>query len=150
MPQSVITDELRQKIGVEAELVTIEIEKGMLRKLAEAVEDPNPLWQDEIKARKSRYGGIIAPPALLLSGMMVPTRIPPVETPLTRILDGGLEIEFYIPIRPGDVITIHSNLSDLYEKETKTGLLLFQVMEVTYTNQFGELVAKQRWYVISY
>lgn len=150
MPESVITDELTSKIGVEAPQVTIEIEKGMLRRLAEAVGDPNPLWQDEVKSRKSRYGEIIAPPALLLSAQMRRPRITPVETELTRVLDGGVEIEFYEPIRKSDVITMISKMVDLYERETKRGLMLFQISEIKYVNQFGEVVAKQRSTIISY
>ena len=150
MPESVITDELASKIGVEAPRVTIEIEKGMLRRLAEAVGDPNPLWQDEAKARKSRYGGITAPPALFLSAQMRKPRITPVETELTRVLDGGVEIEYYEPIRTGDVITMTSKITDLYERDTKRGLMLFQISEIEYVNQFGEVVAKQRSTIISY
>jgi acyl dehydratase len=150
MADSVITGELRSRIGVEAPPMTIEIEKGMLRRLAEAVEDPNPLWQDEAKARKSRYGGITAPPALLCSSQMRGPRLTPVETRLMKVLDGGIEIEFYEPIRPNDVITIICKISDLYEKETKLGLMLFQVTESRYVNQLGEAVATQRSTVISY
>ena len=150
MPESVITDELRRKIGVEAPPVTIEIDKGMLRRLAEAVGDSNPLWQDEVKARKSSYGGIIAPPALLLSAQMRIPRITPVETGLTRVLDGGVEIEFYEPVRAGDVLTMRSRITDLYERETKRGLMLFQISEINYINQFGDVVAKQRSTIISY
>ncbi len=38
---------LRDKIGMEREVGVYEIEKGMIRKFALAVGDPNPLWQDE-------------------------------------------------------------------------------------------------------
>ncbi len=61
--KSLITDDMRKMVGREAKPFYIEIEKGMIRKLAESIEDPNPLWQDEGYAEKTRYKGIIAPPA---------------------------------------------------------------------------------------
>ncbi len=46
-------EELKSKIGVEWPPLVYEIEKGMLRRFAQAVGDPNPLWQDEEYAAKS-------------------------------------------------------------------------------------------------
>ena len=59
---SVITDEIRNTIGREFGPHVYEVEKGAIKKFAEALEDTNPLWQDEKYAAESRYGGIIAPP----------------------------------------------------------------------------------------
>ena len=62
---SVITDEIRNMIGTDLATEVFEVEKGMILKIAQAVEDPNPLWQDQEYAQKSRYGGIVAPPSII-------------------------------------------------------------------------------------
>jgi acyl dehydratase len=59
--KEVTLDDLRKQLGKEAPPVTIEIEKGMIRRFVHAVDDPNPLWRDEEYASKSKYGNIIAP-----------------------------------------------------------------------------------------
>ena len=45
--ESVITQEMRDVIGVESEAITYDVEKGAIRKFAEAIGDDNPLYVDE-------------------------------------------------------------------------------------------------------
>lgn len=143
--ESAITEELRNMVGVAAEPEVFEVEKGHIRRFAKAVGDPNPLWQDEAYARKSRYGSIISPPMFLQDEgkNKFADRLMEIISPL-GFLNGGLDIEFYKPMIPGDMITTQAKLSDLYEKQGKTGKLLFMVVEVTFTNQQGELVSISR------
>ena len=146
---SVITDEVREKLGKEVtEPVTLEIEAGAIRKFCQAVGDTNPLWQDEACAGKSRFGSIIAPPGfisqfLFWEGKQRP-RISVIETTAPRTLAGETDFEYFQLVRPGDRITASTKLVDAYERQGKTGKLLFLVSESTYTNQKGELVATER------
>ena len=144
--ESVITEELRNMAGVEAEPEVFEVEKGHIRRFAEAVGDPNPLWQDEAYACKSRYGSIIGPPMFLQDDAKnkLADKLMDIPLPLPGFLNGGVETEFYQPIMPGDVITTRAKLADLNEKHGKTGKLIFMVVEVTFTNQRGELVSLSR------
>lgn len=140
---------LRKRIGAEGKSVAIEIEEGLIRKFAEAVEDTNPLWQDEALARKSRYGSIIAPPQLFCSAMISGSETrPELALPYKRILDGG-EWEFLLPVKPGDVITSVSKFVDLREREGKSGKMAFLTFETTHRNQRDEVVAKSRTTLIS-
>ncbi len=148
--QSLITPEMRKSIGKDLGSVTIEIEKGMIRKYAEAIEDSNPLWTDPSFAAKTRYKGLIASPGLFTAIMMRGGALRPLDTGLTRLLDGGGEYEFLKPVRPGDVLTAHNTLKDLFERPGKMGPMLFQVFETTWTNQKGELVATNRSTMICY
>ncbi len=142
--ESVIPEELRSWLGVESEPNVVEVEKGHIKRFAEAVGDPNPLWQDQVHASKSRYGSIIAPPTFLQDAALLKLvpKLMGIKGPLTRHLYGGMELEFFKPMRPGDVITARSKLTNLYEKEGKDGKLLFIIIEARFTNQRGELVAK--------
>jgi acyl dehydratase len=143
---SAITDELRKAVGVESKPKVFEVEKGHIRRFAEAVQDANPLWQDEGYAGKSRYGNIIAPPTFLQDQAInaFVDELLELKCPLPRLLNGGQEVECYKPMMPGDVITSTAKLADLREKEGRNGRLLFMGVESTLTNQRGELVAKGR------
>jgi hydroxyacyl-ACP dehydratase HTD2-like protein with hotdog domain len=55
-------------------------------------------------------------------------------------MDGGTEIEFFAPIRAGDTITGRCKITDIYQKDGRSGPLIFVVRESTYTNQRGEVV----------
>jgi acyl dehydratase len=144
--ESVITEELRSMLGVEAEPEVFEVEKGHIIRFAQAIGDPNPLWNDREYARKSNYDDIIAPPMFLIDEGLTKfaDRLIKLKNPLPSTLNGGTEIEYYKPMKPGDIITTVAKLIDLKEKSGGSGKLLFQIVEVTYTNQKGELVAKCR------
>jgi len=143
LAEQVITEELRACIGMQSEPTVIEIEKVMIKRFAEAIEDPNPLWQDEEYARNARYGGIVAPPGFLMTLMMRgPAMELPFELPFTRRLDGGGDWEYFKPIRPGDVLTVVTKLVDVREREGRMGTMVLLVSETTWKNQRNELVAK--------
>ena len=57
-------------------------------------------------------------------------------------LRAGNEYEFFQPIHPDDVVTAHWTVKDVYEKTGSTGSLVFQVIETTFYNQSGELLAR--------
>ena len=83
----ILTEEMRQQaIGHESAPVTHDIEKGAIIKFAQAIGDPNPLFNDEVQARKSRYGGLIAPPTFLRSMVSARPALP-FDLPLERLLD---------------------------------------------------------------
>lgn len=147
--ESVITEEMRAAIGVESEPVTYEVERGAIRKFAEAIGDPNILFNDEEAARDTRYGGMIANPTFLRSMSGGRSRVT-VQSPYSASLDGGSEWEYFEPIRPGDRITVTQYVADMLEREGRLGNMLFMVRETKYINQFGKVVALQRSTGISY
>jgi hypothetical protein len=56
-------------------------------------------------------------------------------------LDAGKDIEFGVPVRPGDVLTAISTVHDLFEKTGRTGTMKFLVLRTVITNQREQLVA---------
>lgn len=155
-------------IGKSEETVIMEVEKGAIRRFADAIDDPNPLYWDEEYARSSRYGTIIAPPGFFgwpatrraktqwFFGW--PTRWkaeggPDLVEELKNILTasghirnmvGELDYEFFQPVRAGDILAATRTITDVYERQGKTGTLVFVVLDTTYTNQHGDLVARER------
>ena len=119
---TVINEELRSFIGVDSNPVTYEIERHAVERFACAVGDPNPLYTDEIAARKSTYGGLIAPPTFLRS--LLPGAYPkPYPEPFAHILDGGSKYRFRVPVRVGDRITVTRKIVDLFEKRRNTSCI---------------------------
>ena len=132
----------RQAIGAESEPRVLEVEKGAIVKFAEAIGDENPLYNDEVLARESQYGGLIAPPTFLRSALSARPELP-FDVPFERVLDGGSDWEYFVPVRPGDRITAVSRIDDINERTGSIGLMLIQTIVITYTNQFDQVVATQ-------
>ncbi len=150
MAGKIVDEEAKKQIGTASESQVHEIERGAIRRFAEAIGDPNPVFNDEQQARKTRFGGMIAPPTFCRSlGAAIPN-VALKNLPGLRVLDGGSDWEYFQPIRPGDRITTQSKVADLRETEGRIGPMVFIVIEITYTNQFGELCVKQRSTTIRY
>jgi acyl dehydratase len=147
-----LIEKIKKMMGREFLPTTVrEIEKGDIRRFARAIEDPNPLWQDEEQAQKTRYGGIIAPPIFPTSlqpegkgSLALQEQMLEVAGPGKTGMVGGTEYEWFQPIRPGDVITVTSKIIDAREREGKMGKMTFMVVEMVFTNQRGEIAAKER------
>ena len=65
--------------------------------------------------------------------------------PLHRVMAGSREIEYFRPIRPGDVLTGTRSLVDIQEKQGKSGPLIFVTLQIRVTNQAGEPVVVERY-----
>ena len=142
-PASFLTEEMRQQvIGQKSAPSTTDIEKGAIIKFAQAIEDDNPVFNDDMAARDSRYGGIIAPPTFLRSvGVDRPAY--PFDMPFNRLLDGGSEWEYFHPVRAGDRITAVSEIADINERTGRMGLMIITSIVVTYRNQYDQVAATQ-------
>ncbi len=130
-----------------------EVEKGMIRRFAIAIGDPNPLYYDEEFARTTPYGSIVAPPTFLFEwNHHKHTVIPPGERASIfsglerqpRLLRGTNEYEIVQPVRPGDIIKSKSRIMEVYEKQGRSGQLVFMVCETNYFNQKDEPLAKSK------
>ena len=149
---SLITEELRNKISIESKPEAYEIEKGMIRRFVLAIDDPNPLWQDEEYARKSRYGDIVAPPTFVLTiGFDELQQQVRESIPYQGILHSSTELECYQPVRPGDAITVIAKIANIRERQgSKMGKMVFVTLNITYKNQRQELVARCQQVFIGY
>lgn len=143
MANKYVTDEVRKQIGKTGEPRSYEVERGAIRRFAEAIGDPNPLFSNEVEARRTRFGGIVAPPTFYRS-MMAGLPELKLEMSGNRGLDGGSEWEFFEPVRPGDRITVQTRIADIRESDGRLGPMVFTTIETSYTNQHGQLCALQR------
>lgn len=163
-----ITDEVRALIGKWSQPVVAcdVVERGALRRFTQAIMDPDPLYWDDDYAAQTRFGGVVAPPFLPLhafrqepgspdpldaaknnpdydgAGMGMAQRLglPEVPIPLKRLLNGGNDLEVYALAKPGDRIHAVSRYKDIYQKEGRSGTMVFVIIETEYYNQSGQLL----------
>lgn len=145
-------ENLKKAIGKEGKPSLFHIEGSMVKSFIDAIEDPNPLWQDQEYARITPYKGTVMPPMMLVTSMLSGGGTRPELPPIlfTRVLDGGGEWEFFAPIRIGDTLTITTKLKNIRETEGKLGKMLLLFFETTHKNQKGEVVARSQGTQISY
>jgi acyl dehydratase len=127
-----------------------------IKRWAVVNDDLNPLWFDDEYARRTRWQGPVAPPLFILAindGVMPAAWLSAFlydrnwvintkEYPnFVGGLQGNTEIDFFEPVRPGDVIRTRSKCTDCFWKQGRTYRLFFTAGETSYTNQKGQLVA---------
>ncbi|MFC1966717.1 MaoC family dehydratase N-terminal domain-containing protein [Chloroflexota bacterium] len=146
---------LQGMIGHEVSSIDeFEVEKGMIKRFAIAIGDPNPLYCDEEFAKKTPYGGIIAPLTFVFEwnhhkhGVIPP---PPERDSIfaglerqPRMLRAISEYSVMQPVRPGDIIESRARVTEVYEKQGRSGQLVFLISETDFFNQRGEKLANTR------
>ena len=146
------------------------VNQPMIRHWAYALDDMNPVYLDPEFAAKSRFGGIVSPPVMLQTWTMPSPKLEGIGdrggSPVditgnpTAFLDAAgytgivatnseFEIERYP--RLGDVISatsVYEDVSD--EKKTALGTGYFLTWVITYTDQNGEVLGRQRFRVLRF
>ncbi|MBY4039218.1 MaoC family dehydratase N-terminal domain-containing protein [Rhodococcus fascians] len=69
---------------------------------------------------------------------------------LDRQVNGGMEVEYGVDIRAGDVISSATTISALAEREGRLGTMLFTTTENVWTNQRLDQVRVERMTIIRY
>lgn len=69
---------------------------------------------------------------------------------LTKMLNGGMSVEYGVSIVAGDVITSVRTLGEYSEREGRLGLMLFSSSVDTWTNQNGDFVKRSTMTLIRY
>jgi 3-methylfumaryl-CoA hydratase len=143
---ALLTEEHKAWIGTQEPPITIEVSRRDIQKYAAATQ------QQQAKYLR----GDEAPPMIIFNLF---SEIPQLDElrpdglargssqgpklPLKRVMAGGTEIRQHKPIRPGDVLTGTRRVVDLFEKEGRTGPLIFTVRELAITDAAGEPVMEE-------
>lgn len=131
----------KSAIGKTTAVSTMEVEKGHIRRFAQAIGDDNPLYLDEEYAKNSSYGGIIAPPTFPTTfGFEGEGVLQGLDINYARLLHGEQEYEYFNPIKAGDTINFSTTITDITEKEGKSGVMDIITTETTGHNQNDEKV----------
>ncbi|MGH7932483.1 MAG: MaoC family dehydratase [Candidatus Binataceae bacterium] len=155
-----LTDELKVQLKAWTEhdftyTAPEELGHASIRYFALAMGDDNPLYSDDAYARTAGFPSVIAPPTFVCETNQYAHRAPnddgyighAWEPPLPgfRMIRGGHEYEFSRPVTPDDRLTAVWRLEEITEHVSpRTGPMLVAVAVGTYTNQRGELLARNR------
>lgn len=157
MPESLISDEVRALVGeLLEEPATARITARDAQRYALAVDDLNPVYFDLDAARAAGYPTLVAPPTFV-SHVVAPTKslaelredgifrgTSRLRLGLPRVMAGGDAWDFVTPAYIDDVITAETRLYSVTEHEGRNGPFVTSVVETTYTNDRGEVVARVR------
>ncbi len=131
----------------------VAVNEAMIRYFAAMVHDPNAsFWDPEFAM--AQWGGVLSPPAMLMTwvmpiewkpggGIPIPLLTARVPLPGTTFVNASNEMEFFLPIRAGDHLSVVEELLDVSEeKHTSLGKGHFVTTQSTYRRQDGAVVAQ--------
>jgi hypothetical protein len=149
----------------ETEFACDPVERGAVRRYAQAIMDEDPAYADVCEGN-ARYGGPVAPPLyptqMFRRAFGTPDPIQehahdlefdgvgpnisqglPRPAPLEKMamLNGGADIELYRYARHGERVSRKSRYADIVEKQTAKGTMVFVTMETEYRGGDGGLIA---------
>jgi acyl dehydratase len=155
----VITEEARRWADRDYPRFEMQVTATDIARFAHATGETNPIHFDREAAMAAGYAGVVAPTLFpyvvrMHASALVPADqleldgspkadVPPLPT--RRAMAGETSVVLGEPVVAGDVITVKKRLADMYEKEGRSGPLVFVEMEFTFTNQRGELVARENF-----
>lgn len=159
-----------QRLGSGGATAPDPVNVPMIRHWVDAMDDHNPVYLEEDVATSSRFGGIVAPPAMLQTWTMSRPKIQgiaerggapesSVESPIsvldeygytaTRATNSELEFERYL--KPGDLLSSSTVIESISaEKTTALGKGFFVTWVTTYSDASGEVVGRQTFRVLKF
>ncbi|MCZ6627439.1 MAG: MaoC family dehydratase [SAR324 cluster bacterium] len=123
--------------------VPVTLTREVIRRFAEGIGDPNPLYTDETYAKTTPFGGIVAPPSIHIMLMFACTAEDDwMRSPGT--INASQSWFYNEPARPGDTIRMVGKCLDRYIKKGR----LYAIHENVFYNQRGEVVCSGRGWTI--
>lgn len=135
-------------IGSSAAPFAVEVEKGAIRRFAEAIGETSEIYFDEAFAQSLGYPGIIAPPTF-------PTTFRPPSKPAWvhgldegRILAGEQGFRYWRPILAGERLHCELRLTDVQDKRGHNGDMELIIQDLVVRSPSGDMVCVNRRVVI--
>src|SRR5262245_31279999 len=138
----------RALIGSSAAPFAVDVEKGAIRRFAEAIGESSEIYVDEAFARSLGYPGIVAPPTF-------PTTFRPPSKPAWvlgldegRILAGEQGFRYQRPILAGERLHCELRFTDVQDKRGSNGHMELIIQDLVVTSLSGDIVCINRRVVI--
>ena len=143
----------------------------MIRHWVDALDDRNPVYLDDEVAATTRFGGIVAPPAMLQTWTMARPRIEGIAerggapgeinpyNPISVLDEAGYvgtlatnsEFEFVHYLRPGDHVHLTNELESISNRKTTAmGKGYFVTWLTTYMDADDEIVGRQLFRILKF
>ena len=143
---SVLTPELLTNIGRQSEPRRELVTRRDIRKYAVATGNRQRKYLDGDQAppmfHLPLFWDVVELDQLTPDGVSIDTLLP--KFPLEKAMAGGLEIEYHQPVRPGDWLTATRTLTAIYEKDGRSGPLIFYEVVMDIVNDDQELVIREK------
>lgn len=142
----------------------------MIRHWVDALDDRNPVYLDEEFAQQTRFGGIVAPPAMLQAWSMPRPKIEGIaerggapdemltDNPILALDAAGYvgtlatnsELEFMRYLKPGEVLDITNEVESISPQKTTSLGRGYFVTWITTFESAGEVVGRQLFRVFKF
>jgi hypothetical protein len=165
-----LDDQIRKYIGMETDLQLAcdPVERGAVRRYAQAIMDIDPVYMGGDAIRGTRYRNAVAPPLFPNAMLRLPygepdlvqeraqdphfdgavgsstLGLPPLPLVGSPLLNGGSEVEMYRFAEHGESIWLKSRYLDIYERESSKGTMLMVVIETDFLDKDRKLVMRFR------
>ena len=151
-----LTEDLKAWIGREVSYTAKEeLGRASIRYFALAIDDENPLYQDDGHAREAGYPSVIASPTFVVETCQYAHGRPnghgymghSWELPITgcRMIRAGNDYRFFRAVLPADRISVTWTLEDMIERpSSRGGSQLFVTSVARYYDSAAELIAVNR------
>jgi len=127
-------DDLKQKVDQPWLRREYVIGSSVVRRYTEAVGDSNPRWQGE---------NAEVPPAMLAT-LGFDGAVSALLELSDVVLHGSSNLEVYLPVRVGDIISVTTTISSVRERQLSIGKSVFITLRQDCSNQRDEKVASCR------
>ncbi|MBO8173323.1 MAG: MaoC family dehydratase N-terminal domain-containing protein [Bacillaceae bacterium] len=124
-------------VGKRSDRVKNIVERGAVKKFAEAIGDPHPIFVDEVYAAKTRFKRNLAPPTF--PRVFDYGRIEGFPFPVDGLIHGEQSFYYERPLYVGEQLYCYAEVDDYYEKTGKSGTLGFLVLK-----NYGEDLAGEK------
>ncbi|AOV07343.1 MaoC family dehydratase N-terminal domain-containing protein [Sporosarcina ureilytica] len=117
---------LKDVIGKRSETIKNTIERGAVKKFAEAIGDLSPIYYDEVAGKNSRFKRNIAPPTFPVTfefGAVADLALPP-----KGLIHGEQAFHYKRPLFVGEDVYCFTEVKDYYEKTGGFGKMGFLVL----------------------
>jgi hydroxyacyl-ACP dehydratase HTD2-like protein with hotdog domain len=143
---ALLDDELLSYIGRQSEPHRELVTRRDIRKYAVATGNRQRKYLDGDEAppmfHVPLFWDVVELDQLSPDGVSIDTLLP--RFPLEKAMAGGLHIEYHKPVYPGDWLTAIRTLSAIYEKQGRSGTLIFYEVDMAITNDAGEAVITEK------
>jgi acyl dehydratase len=121
-----------------------EVERGAIRRFAEAIGDFNPAYYDEEFAKSAGYPAIVAPPSFPASFHSAADLRELLGVGVKSLLHAEQSFEYERPIFAGDRIYVATRVAEVLERMGPTGRMDVAVIEDEGRDEEGKLVFRAR------
>lgn len=136
----------QETIGKKSTPVKNIVERGAVRKFAEAIGDLAPIYVDEETGKNSRYKRNIAPPTFPVTldyGVIPEMKLPP-----KGLIHGEQTYHYKRPLFVGEEVYCHTEVQNYYEKNGSNGYMGFLVINRYGVDTNDELIFEEKRVII--